>query len=88
VTEDAIAEGTSARGILTERGITMKYLGSLSILFGVSAAHAIVRKIIVDGNEYVLYRAFTVLIPLDIRDMTRAMTSIGSRSVLNGVTAN
>jgi hypothetical protein len=66
----------------------MRYLASLSVLFGVSAAHAIVRKIIVDGNEYVLYRAFTVLIPLDIRDMTRAMTSIGSRNVLNGATAN
>jgi hypothetical protein len=35
----------------------MKYLASLSILIGVSAAHAIVRKLIVDGTEYVLYLA-------------------------------
>ena len=32
----------------------MKCLAVLTILFGVSAAHAIVKKIVIDGNVYAL----------------------------------
>jgi hypothetical protein len=30
----------------------MKYLASLPILFGLSAAHTIVKRIVIDGNVY------------------------------------
>jgi hypothetical protein len=71
----------------------MKFLVSLSICFGISAAHSIVKQIVIDGNVYVsafsaVYRTLTqYLLVLGIRVTTRAMISIGNRIESNGDSA-